>query len=194
MELTVYVGGVALKPFDADENGVCETVALRESAERSWNWSDYEKDKASALLRAIFQYRSDYGGMGRLLLTATTAMMQAAVGPVCKIEGRDQRAVYPELRWCNFALGVACYRAGAEAPLTTRQFEQHREYLEQLWRGPVAIEVGTVIGAPPGSVVVRQAPANAIQQSAIPLSLPERIPLVLEEQPVERHRISFMSE
>jgi len=172
---------VQLVGFDCDAEGICERTALRECVDSSHDWTLIEKDKASALLREILEYR--YGEHALLLRHASRRVYQALVGPWCHITGMDGEAVYPELRWCDFPGNIVCYRAGLNSPLSTRQFERHREQLEELWNGPVLIETGARIGASPGAVVVRPAPTALTQAAVIPaapqmpLALPVKIPL-----------------
>jgi hypothetical protein len=169
-------------PFEIDDNGLCERTAIFECVERSHAWSLFDRDKGSALLRAIFAHRAYYHGL--LLSGANRKMYQALVGPWCRITGIDGEVVYPELRWCDFPKGIVCYRAGLESPLNTHQFERHREQLEELWQGPVAIVTGASVGAAPGAVVVRPAPPQIAAPSPIPppprtpVALPDRIPLI----------------
>jgi hypothetical protein len=171
-------------PFEIDDNGLCERTALFECTERSHTWSLFDRDKGSALLRAMFAHRIYQHAL--LLSGANRRMYQALVGPWCRITGIDGEVVYPELRWCDFPTGIVCYRAGLDSPLNTQQFERHREQLEELWRGPVAIETGASVGAAPGAVVVRPAlqqiaPPAAVSPPRPPLNMPARIPLVLPD-------------
>jgi hypothetical protein len=176
--------------FQTDDKGTFERTAIFESVERSHTWSEFEKDKASALLRAILVHRTYQHAL--LLNGANRRMYQALVGPWCRITGIDGEVVYPELRWCDFPNGVVCYRAGPQSPLATRQFEHHREQLEELWCGPVVIETGASLNAAPGAVVVRRAPPSIAPPAAIPappsapLALPEHIPLILPQEGGQR--------
>ncbi|AXK79519.1 hypothetical protein DW352_02690 [Pseudolabrys taiwanensis] len=169
-------------PFKIDDRGLCERTALFECTERSHTWSLADRDKASALLRIIFAHRANQHAL--LLSGANRKMYQALVGPWCRITGIDGEVVYPELRWCDFSNGIVCYRAGLDSPLSTHQFERHREQLEELWQGPVAIATGASVGAAPGAVVVRPAPAQIAPPGPIPpaprapVALPDCIPLI----------------
>jgi hypothetical protein len=174
---------VELARFEFDPDGICERAVIHECVERSHEWASFEKDKGTHLLREIFSYRA--GEHSLLLRNASHRVYQAVLGPWCRITGLDGEVVYPHLRWSDFPSNVVCYRAGLGSPLSTRQFEQHRERLEELWCGPVLIETGAGIGAAPGAVVVRPAPRALQQLTTIPasprppLTLPQRIPLQL---------------
>ena len=139
-----FSGSLPYKPLELDADGVCARVAVRQCVEHCHEWTVYEQDRASALLKDLI--RQSQLQPGWLLNGASSLMLLALVGLTCGIEGRNEAPVYPELRWSHFLAGVVCFRAGAAAPLTTKQFEVHREYLEQVWRGAVSIE--TVLSLP----------------------------------------------
>lgn len=170
--------------FESDTAGNCERAAIRESVERSYDWTAVEQDRASALLRDIFQYRFNCGQVDVLLLGAHRGILQAAIGPICGITARSDNIAFPMLRFCNFRHGTVCFFAGPALPLLTKPFLANREYLEQVWGGPVAIGVGPI----PGSILVRAAPpmitaaARVPPAPQMPLALPARIPLKISSE------------
>ncbi|MGA9891138.1 MAG: hypothetical protein WBQ55_01945 [Xanthobacteraceae bacterium] len=153
----VPIVAATIRLSEASCSTICRKLfTIHECVTQSHNWSIYEKDKASVLLREIMR-RCEWHGVSRLLQGASRDMYKAVFGPWCGIEGHNGAAV-PELRWCDLPARIVCYRAGLSAPLATKQFEAYREQLEELWGGPVLIEIGAAIGAAPGCVVVRPTP------------------------------------
>lgn len=178
-EMVHYVAALPYTPLEMDDNGVVARAALRECVDHGHEWSTNEQDRATVLLRDFCNRFRDEPR--KLLVGGSIRMMQALLGPLCEIEGRGGYPAYPELRWSNFVAGVVCYRADVAAPLCTKDFEPYREYLEQLWEGPVEIATGASVGAVPGCVVVRRGAPSARSIGFVPAPLPERIPLVLPD-------------
>lgn len=184
MQLTLT--GTTFPAFDVDDHGRCEQAVVQQCAKHGHEWSLHHQDKASLLLRAIIE-RSAYDGVGRLLQGGSRGAYMLLVGPWCGIANRAGEQVFPELRWSDVRAGIVCYRAGLSSPLTTKQFEEHREQLEEIWQGPVSILRGGDVRSdiPPGCIVVQPAPKPVLQIAIVPpaprspLPLPQKIPLVL---------------
>jgi hypothetical protein len=110
----VPIVAATIRLSEASCSTICRKLfTIHECVTQSHNWSIYEKDKASVLLREIMR-RCEWHGVSRLLQGA-----KAVFGPWCGIEGRNGAAVFPELRWCDLPARIVCYRAGLSAPLAT---------------------------------------------------------------------------
>lgn len=142
------------------------------------SWEPEKRERATGYLRAVLDHLEQSPGIPRF---SNTSASQATLGYVLDIPGGDYRPALPDLRYSDFDRGVVCYaKPESPYPLTTHMFERHREYLEQLWGGPVEILPATSAGMPRhGAVVVRPAeqgvaaePAGEALPKVIPLSPP----------------------
>ncbi|MGB6447490.1 MAG: hypothetical protein WBF47_20430, partial [Xanthobacteraceae bacterium] len=177
----VPIVAATIRLSEASCSTICRKLfTIHECVTQSHNWSIYEKDKASVLLREIMR-RCEWHGVSRLLQGASRDMYKAVFRPWCGIEGHNGAAAFPELRWCDLPARIVCYRAGLSAPLATKQFEAYREQLEELWGGPVLIEIGAAIGAAPR----RKMTDGSLRQSCLAQALNEADAVL---RPPERRR------